>query len=64
MNTADPNEAADWFQAVADTVAGRLSGSNRHFVALAAKWARTDLVPGLSDMDFRIVCDNKTTIED
>jgi hypothetical protein len=33
-------------------------------VALVAKWSKDDLVPGLSDLDFRVVCDESATPED
>ena len=29
-----------------------------------AKWQKGDLVPGLSDLDFRVICDDGTTAED
>ncbi|MBI2824048.1 MAG: hypothetical protein HYX69_05065 [Planctomycetia bacterium] len=52
------------FAAVAQTVGARLSAECPRVVALAAKWSKEDLVPGLSDMDFRVVCDDGTTAED
>ena len=33
-------------------------------VALATKWDKADLVPGLSDLDYRIICDEDTRADD
>jgi hypothetical protein len=52
------------FGDVATTVGEGLSAVNPHVVALVAKWDKTDLVPGLSDMDFRVICDDDTTTDD
>jgi hypothetical protein len=52
------------FEGVAQTLGRQLAASSPRFVALAAKWTKEDLVPGLSDMDFRIVCDDRTTAND
>jgi hypothetical protein len=41
-----------------------LAAASPRVVALIAKWSKEDLVPGLSDMDFRVVCDAQTTAED
>lgn len=58
------NALRDRFEGVADYLSRELSTCSPRFVTLVAKWSRDDLVPGLSDMDFRIVCDEKTTAED
>jgi hypothetical protein len=52
------------FEDVAAAVGEGLSKANPHVVALAAKWDKSDLVPGLSDLDFRVICDDSTTVED
>ena len=52
------------FEAVASILGEQLSRANHHVLALVAKWDKTDLVPGLSDMDFRIICDDQTTVDD
>jgi hypothetical protein len=52
------------FEDVATTIGEGLSAANPHVVALVAKWDKADLVPGLSDMDFRVVCDDDTTVDD
>jgi hypothetical protein len=52
------------FEAVAVTVGEGLSAANPHVVALVAKWDKADLVPGLSDLDFRVICDDGTTVDD
>lgn len=52
------------FQDVADTIGSQLNKTNSHAVALVAKWTREDLVPGLSDMDFRVICDESVTEDD
>ena len=49
---------------VATTVGEGLSAANPHVVALVAKWDKADLVPGLSDMDFRVICDDGATADD
>ena len=64
MKTYTREEAKNWFQQVADLVGEAFHKQCPHFVALAGKWARDDLVPGLSDMDFRIICDGQTTVDD
>jgi len=64
MNAARLNELQTHFAAVAKTVGGQFAKANSHFVALVGKWSRSDLVPGLSDMDFRIICDGQTTPAD
>lgn len=52
------------FEGVAKTVGEQLAAASPRFVTLVAKWSKEDLVPGLSDMDFRVVCDEQTTAED
>jgi len=52
------------FDGVAVTVGEQLAAASPRFVTLVAKWSKDDLIPGLSDMDFRIVCDENTTAED
>lgn len=52
------------FEGVARTIGEQLTVANPHVVALVTKWSHADLVPGLSDMDFRVVCDNTATAED
>ena len=57
-------EVNGWFQSVADTIAGGLQRANRHFIGVAGKWRKSDLVPGLSDLDVRIICDADTAGDD
>ena len=64
MDHSSLDELRKQFGAVAATIAEGLSAENPHVVALVAKWDSADLVPGLSDMDFRVVCDDRTTVED
>ncbi|NOX55326.1 MAG: hypothetical protein GXP27_12990 [Planctomycetes bacterium] len=64
MNTPSLTELQSHFQAVASTVARGLSEGNSHVVALVAKWEKRDLVPGLSDLDFRVICDDQTSADD
>ncbi len=52
------------FEGVAQTIGNRLSAANSRVIALVAKWSKDDLVPGLSDMDFRVVCDEAATADD
>jgi hypothetical protein len=52
------------FGDVATTIGEGLSAANPHVVALAAKWDKADLAPGLSDLDFRVICDDDTTADD
>ncbi|QDT00407.1 hypothetical protein [Adhaeretor mobilis] len=52
------------FGDVAEYIGNRLSAANPCVVALISKWPTGDLVPGLSDMDFRVVCDKTTTASD
>lgn len=52
------------FEAVNSTIASQLSEANPHVVALVAKWDKADLVPGLSDLDYRIICDDDTRPDD
>ncbi len=61
---AEMNALRDRFDGVAQTLGEQLAAASPRFVTLAAKWSRDDLIPGLSDMDFRIVCDEQTTAED
>ena len=64
MDKAKLEEMNSWFQSVADTLAEGLERSSSHFVGVAGKWARKDLVPGLSDLDSRIICDGETSADD
>ncbi len=64
MNASRLQELRSHFEAVASTIGQQLSKASPHVQALVAKWDKTDLVPGLSDMDFRIVCDDQTTVKD
>jgi len=64
MNASTQNELRTHFEAVASTVAEGLSEGNSHFVGLVAKWEKRDLIPGLSDLDFRVICDDDTTADD
>ncbi len=52
------------FDAVSGLIGESLAAKSSHLVALVAKWKKSDLVPGLSDLDFRAVCDDQTTAED
>ena len=64
MNPSRLEELRSHFEMVASTIGDELSKTNPHVIALVAKWDKTDLVPGLSDMDFRVICDDKTSVED
>jgi hypothetical protein len=64
MDSATLDELRKQFEAVVATIARGLSAASSHVVALAAKWDKTDLVPGLSDLDLRVVCDDGTTADD
>lgn len=64
MDASRLTELRSYFQEVVSILGRRLSRSSPRVVALVAKWNEEDLVPGLSDMDFRIVCDDQTTPED
>ena len=64
MDRLTLDELRRQFEAVAATVGEGLSAANPHVVALVAKWDKADLVPGLSDMDFRVICDDGTTVDD
>lgn len=64
MNTSTQDELRADFEAVASTIAGALSEGSLRVVGLVAKWEKRDLVPGLSDIDFRIICDDDTTADD
>lgn len=64
MKTYTRQEAKKWFQQVADLVGQAFRKQCPNFVALAGKWPHDDLVPGLSDMDFRIICDGRTKVDD
>ena len=52
------------FEEVSRTIGESLAAKSPHLVALVAKWEKSDLVPGLSDLDFRAVCDDQTNAED
>ena len=52
------------FEVVSRMIGGSLAAKSSHLVALVAKWEKSDLVPGLSDLDFRAVCDDQTSAED
>ncbi len=64
MDAAKLQELRLHFEAVASIIGEQLSRANHHVLALVAKWDKTDLIPGLSDMDFRIICDDRTTVDD
>ena len=64
MDRSTLDELRRQFEAVATTVGEGLSAANPHVIALAAKWDKADLVPGLSDLDFRVICDDTTTVDD
>ncbi len=64
MNASTLDELRTHFEAVASTVAEGLSKDNSHVVGLVAKWEKRDLIPGLSDLDFRVICDDDTTVDD
>jgi hypothetical protein len=64
MDCSTLNELRRHFADVATTIGDGLSAASPHVVALAAKWDKADLVPGLSDMDFRVICDDATTVDD
>ena len=64
METSQLAECRSHFEQVAALFGGQLAQANGHVVALAAKWRKADLIPGLSDMDFRIICDDRTTVDD
>jgi hypothetical protein len=49
------------FEGVARCVGEQLAQASERVVALVAKWSKDDLVPGLSDLDFRVVCDEDAT---
>ena len=64
MDLSTHDELRTHFEMVASTVGQRLSEGNPHVMALVAKWEERDLVPGLSDMDFRVICDDGATVDD
>jgi hypothetical protein len=64
MNPPTQDELRTHFGAVASTVAEGLTEGNSHVVGLVAKWEKRDLVPGLSDLDFRVICDDHTSVDD
>ncbi|MCK4849780.1 MAG: hypothetical protein KAT11_00440 [Phycisphaerae bacterium] len=64
MDKSRLEELRSHFEAVASIIGEQLSRANPHVISLVAKWDKTDLVPGLSDMDFRIICDDQTTVDD
>ncbi len=64
MDKAKLQELRSHFEAVASIIGEQLSKANPHVLSLVTKWDKTDLVPGLSDMDFRIICDDQTTVDD
>jgi hypothetical protein len=51
------------FAQVAQSLAAPLAERFPEYIALAAKWEPRDLVPGLSDMDFRVICRDDMTVE-
>ncbi len=63
-NPPDLPELRKQFDAVSRLIGESLAAKSSHLVALVAKWEKSDLVPGLSDLDFRAVCDDQTTAED
>ena len=64
MNSAELDERRTHFEQATSTIASALVKESTHVRAMVAKWAPEDLVPGLSDMDFRVICDDETTAED
>jgi hypothetical protein len=64
MKSSTLSELQAYFDGAIATVAEALSEANSHVVALVAKWSKADLVPGLSDLDLRVICDDHVTPED
>ncbi|MEX0643513.1 MAG: hypothetical protein WD468_12470 [Pirellulales bacterium] len=64
MKASDCDRLQEDFLRVSNTVGETLASQNPHIVAIAAKWDAVDLVPGLSDLDYRIICDDLATAED
>lgn len=64
MTHGDLDRMREAFHSVSQTVGNVLSSVCPQVVAVVAKWNPQDLVPGLSDLDFRIICDDGTTAED
>jgi hypothetical protein len=64
MDPAELERLSRQFDDVAATIARPLFAASPHVVALVAKWQREDLVPGLSDMDFRVICDDDARAND
>lgn len=52
------------FDSVSRTLGDGLRRRTPRLVALVAKWQKEDLVPGLSDLDFRVICDDETSGQD
>ena len=64
MSRQDVDYLRRQFEAVNSTIASQLSATNPHLVALVTKWDKADLVPGLSDLDYRIICDDDARPDD
>ena len=64
MDTSSLEQLRSDFKSVSRTLGDGLRRRTPHLVALVAKWQKNDLVPGLSDLDFRVICDDGTTADD
>jgi len=64
MDLQTLNRMQSDFQSVAQVIASGLAAFSPRVIALAAKWQRDDLVPGLSDLDFRLICADETSVEE
>lgn len=64
MGTSSLEQLRSQFKSVSRTIGDELRRRTPHLVALVAKWQKEDLVPGLSDLDFRVICDDETSGED
>lgn len=64
MDTSSLDELRSHFESVSRTIGDGLRRRTPHLVALTAKWQKEDLVPGLSDLDFRVICGDETSGED
>ncbi len=64
MNTYALESLRARFTGVAHYLGDGLAAASPRVVALVAKWSQDDLVPGLSDLDFRVVCDDAATPDD
>ena len=64
MDASSLEQLRSRFESVSRTLGSGLRRRTTHLVALVAKWQKEDLVPGLSDLDFRVICDDETSGED